>query len=307
MTSIWNETGSDSNYEHARQANGLAELREWMDQQYYAEGLKDYLDDNFLSELRNNGFNARLWELALAAKLKVTGLRMIPTHGVGPDFCIELPGGGRAWIEAVHTGADDAQAQEWMDRLQAKGGEFDTQIDEVVLRFSSSLYGKAVKINQKYLSTVGADDFMLIGVASLDIHLMWTGLDTFMKAVYPIGAPVVHFTTDGSKLDPAVKRPTHAPQPTAVKKSGVEVKKEFLYPGDEFPFIDGVLYSEASDIQQLRGTSSTSFNETTAALHIFGSHSGKQLPGALTKLFYNHVLTEGDNMISVEMIEPQSP
>ena len=69
------------------------------------------------------------------------------------------------------------------------------------------------------------------------------------------------------------------------KRVGLRVKKEFLYPGDEFPFIDGVLYSEASDIQQLRGTSSTSFNETTAALHIFGSHSGKQLPGALTKLF----------------------
>ena len=36
MTSIWNETGSDSNYRTRSSDDSLAELREWMDQQYYA-------------------------------------------------------------------------------------------------------------------------------------------------------------------------------------------------------------------------------------------------------------------------------
>ena len=80
-----------------------------------------------------------------------------------------------------------------MDRLQAKGGEFDTQIDEVVLRFRPVSTGRRSKLI-KYLSTVGADDFMLIGVASLDIHLMWTGLDTFLEGCISYRRTVVHFT-----------------------------------------------------------------------------------------------------------------
>jgi hypothetical protein len=303
---IWGDEGSDINYRNVKQSQRLNDLRDWMDETFFNKGVSQYLDANFLSALRNNDFNARLWELVLADKLKQTGLNMVPTRGSGFDFHLILPEGTTVLIEAVHATASVALQQAWLDRLKSRGGEYDTQIDEVALRYSSALYTKAVKIRDEYQATLSGDEVILIGIASLDINLMWSGLDTFMKALYPIGAPVVHFSTDRKALDPSIRRSTHAAQEFMVKTSGIEIAKNFLFPGDDYPFINGVLFSEASDVQEMRGTSSSSFNKTTRCLHSFSSYRTGPLPLSLTKHFYHHEISDDKTMISVRTMEPHT-
>lgn len=305
LETAWASEGSCKYYEHHRVSKSESSrmLREWVDEAYYTNRLKEYLDKNFLKELRDNDFYARLWELEVAEWLEKTGLKMIPTNGKGFDFCLELPDGKKIWVEAVLATEDDELKEIQRKALETEG-VFNTPREQFALRYSSVLFSKATKINKKYMELVGEDDYVLIAVSGYQMSMWGSSRDLFMLGILPIDFQVVHISTDGKPLDQSVPRPTHTMKQAYQKKTGASVKKEFLYPGNSFPFIDGVMFSEASNLQQLLGTGSAAFSKETNCPHVFENYAGKSLPDDFTKYFYHHSFTDKDNMVSLEMKEP---
>lgn len=306
--SIWLESGKDKDYEARRISTRSAQLRKWVDDAYYANGLANFLDKNFVSDFRNGGFYARLWELELAEWFMLLGLTMIPTKGKGPDFCIELDNGRKLWVEAVITKADEELEENWRQMFTSKGIAYNTPRQKTALRYSSSLTAKAKIIKEKYLSEiVGKDDYVLIAVSAFPPGAMRSDIDLFMLSVLPIEHQIIYFPTNGKPLDESIIRQTHTVNREYTKKNGSSVPKDFLYPGDECPFIDGVLFSEASNLQQLLGTYSSGFDKSTNRPHIFANYSGKKLPRSFTDGFYYHEFSDNGEMSSLEMHEPLIP
>jgi hypothetical protein len=309
--SIWTDEGTDANFQHYRTGDNWKDLRKWVDDAYFGKGLHAYLDKDFVSRLQNNDFFARLWELELAEWLQLTELKLIPTNGSGPDFCIELSSGQKIWIEAILSTPDEAMTERWKSRF-GKPGEvqgFNFPKDENWLRFGSSLFTKAKKIKEKYLDkgVIAPEDVVLIAVSGFPPGALHSDIEHFMQAVLPIGDPVVHFSRDGSPLDPNVTRATHTDKAEIVKEDGTPILKQFLYPGTHFPYIDGVLFSEASNLQQLLGVWSNQFNESTNVPHVFPNHASvKTIPTDFTDNFYLHNFVDKDPaFMSMETIDPK--
>lgn len=309
--SIWTTEGTDKNFQHYRTGDHWKDLRKWVDDAYYGRNLKTVLDKNFVDQLQNHDFFARLWELELAEWLYLTGLKLVPAKGNGPDFCVEMPDNHKVWIEAALARPDDAMDKRWRARFGKPGEvqEFDFPKDENALRYASSLYGKAVKIKDKYVDkgVIGANDFMLIAISAFPPGALHPDIEHFMRAALPIGDPVVHFSTNGTPLDPNIPRATHTDKLEYVKENGAHVLKQFLYPGTYFPYIDGVLFSEASNLQGLLGVWSSGFDDSTNIPHVFPNHASKKmLPTEFTNNFYLHEFVEDSpTFMSLKMIEPK--
>ncbi len=305
--SIWISGGSDKDFEYYRNSTSERSkvLRDWVDQAYYKNDLMRYLDKDFVRKLKNNDFFARLWELELAKWLQLLKFELTPTEGIGPDFCFELSSGKKVWIEAVLSRASEQMEKTWRDNIDA--GEYDTKCQETALRYTSSLFDKAKIIENSYLKMkISRDDYILIAVSAFKPGSMDSDIDFFMRSILPIEDQVIHFSIDGSPLDENISRPTHIISREYVKKSGKKVEKEFLYPGTLFPFINGVIFSEASNLQRLLGTESSRFDESTNYPHLFSNYSGKKLPKELTKQFYFHEFTDYGQIIKLEMNDPES-
>lgn len=162
------------------------------------------------------------------------------------------------------------------------------------LPYSGSLYKKALVIKDKYLGReVKYGEPVLISVASLDLRLQWADIDSFMQAVLPIGKPLVHFSRDGSPLDPSVIRPTHEFKQTMTKPNGSSVNKEFLTHGSEFPYVSGVIFSEISEVRFLLGEWSSSFDGSTRELHVMDNYKAAvKVPAEFTRPFYHHYFSQ---------------
>lgn len=295
--------GKNKDFEHHRISKHSKLLRTWVDDAYFGKNLFQYLDGDFVSNLQNEDFFGRLWELELIEYFVDSGYKMIPTNGTGPDFCIELADGKRAWIEATLVRPDDKLDAFWRKAIEDEG-EYDTPKKEMALRYGSSLYGKANKIKEKYSEIISEKDYALIAVSAFPPGSLASDMDIFMLAVLPIDNPVVHFTLSGEPLDPNIIRSTHTILREYEKRPGVFVKKEFIYPGGEFPHIDGVMFSEASNLQRLLGSDSSRFGDSTNRPHIFENYSGKDLPEELTRKFYYHKVSEEGKMASIKLVKP---
>ena len=305
---IWDTPGKDKYYEHYRTPNSEASkiLHSWVDEAYLTNNLAQFLDKGFVDKLRNEDFYSRLWELEVAEWLQKTGLKLMPTNGKGPDFCIELGDGRKIWVEAVLARADEELEQIQRKALASNGKKaYNTPRDQTALRYSSVLVAKAAKIKAKYVSYIGKDDYVLIATSAFAPGAMLSDIDLFMLAVLPIEYQVVHFSTDGTPLDPSVLRPTHTVKREHSKKSGALVRKEFIYPGEDFPHINGILFSEASNLQGLLGTISNGFNKSTDTPHIFQSYTSSDLPEEFTRIFYFHKFRNNGDLVSLEMLEPK--
>lgn len=304
---IWTQVGSDNNYEWYRTHDTFKELRAWMDKAYYKENLLLYLDDSFLDQLRNHDFFARLWELELAEWLFLTKLKLVPTKGFGPDFCIDMKN-RKVWIEAI-LATPDEDLISIHEAMLKSGGMYDYPSHQMTLRYSSALFTKATKIKKSYIDKglIGSEDIVLIAISGFPpTGALSPDIEHFQRAIIPMGDPVIHLTTDGSPLDGSIPRTTHTSMPSQKKKNGATVLKQFLYPGDNFPFIDGVLFTEASNLQSLLGVISSGFGEFTNIPHIFPNYSSKKIiPTMLTDNFYIHKFVDNRPLISLETIDPK--
>lgn len=301
---IWSEVGKDIKYEYYRNSSRSKELREWVDNVLFVTKLIEFLDENFMDKFRNEDFFGRLWELEIVEWLNLTGIKMLPTLGTGPDFCLELEDGSKIWVEAVLSRPDTELEKMHDDSFIRSGSAHQIPNEEIALRYSTSLVAKAEKIKNKYVGIIGPNDYTLIAVSSFPFGSMWPDINMFMPAILPVEFQIVYFSKDGSPLNENVIRPTHSIKREYKKESGAIVKKEFLYPGNYFPYIDGVIFSEASNLQQLLGRYSTAFSESTNRPHIFANYVGKVLPEIFTNNFYNHKFKDKDSMVSLEVINP---
>lgn len=305
LLTIWSATGDDKHYEHYRKVADRKDLRDWVDRAYIKDALEDFLDKGFLNELRNNDFYGRLWELEVAEWLSLTGLKMIPTNGLGPDFCLELNSGSKIWVEVVLPRPDETLDQLERDAFSSSGETYDVPGKEIALRYSSSLVQKARKFNKKYHDCINPSDYILIAVSAFPPNSMSSDINLFLPSVLPIEHQVVYFSKDSSPLDKNIPRPTHTIKTEwEGKPGGLPIKKTFLYPGDDFPYIDGVVFSEASNLQQLLGVWSSAFNDSTNIPHVFQNYSGKKLPEEFTKKFYYHPFEDNGELVSSAVIDP---
>lgn len=301
--SIWAEDGKDKSYKFYRVSDRSGDLRAWVDKALFEDGLIDFLDKNYCDQLRNEDFYGRLWELEILEWLNLRKLELESTHGKGPDFCVKLSDGKKVWIEAVLARPDEALRKKSQNSISKTDPESCKVPNEAIaLRYSSSLVAKAEKIYKNY--SIPETDYIIIAISAFPYREMWPDLSLFMPAILPIEFQLVYFSTDGSPLDESVPRQTHSVKREYEKETGALVKKEFLYPGDHFPFIDGVIFSEASNLQQLLGTSSTAFDDTTSVPHLFPNYSGKILPDEFTGNFYYHKMSDEKSMISMELVKP---
>jgi len=302
--SIWEEKGNNEYYEHYRASKHSKDLRKWVNEAYSA--VSQFLDKDWLDNMRNSDFYSRLWELEIAEWLMLTGLKITPTNGSGFDFCIELSDGSKVWIEAVYSYPDEALRKIQEEALASNGVVHDTPREQVALRFSSSIFHKANKVKNKYQKYIGAKDHVMIAVSSFGPDTgMWKTRDIFQLAILPINNQLVHFSRDGSPLDSNAPLPSHEMKNEMQKATGALVRKEFLYPGTEFPHVDAVMFSEASNLQQLLGVFSTSFNEDTNRPHIYQNYSGKRMPEEFTQFFFYHEWKENPPMMTLEMLDPK--
>lgn len=222
---VWDTIGRDKYYEHYRTNPDFEDLRRWVDDAYYQNNLAQILDGNFLHNLRNEDIYGRLWELEVAEWLKLTKLRIVPTGGKGPDFCIQLDDNTRIWIEAVLARPDEELNKIQRKAIASKGKVYATPRDQIALRYSSSLVAKADKIREKYANIIAEEDFVLIAISAYAPDSMRSDIDLFLLGVMPIEYQVVHFSTNGEPLDENIPRPSHTVKHEHEKKSGVLVKK----------------------------------------------------------------------------------
>lgn len=302
---VWLPGGKNKYFEHYQKSKSESSvvLHKWVDEAYFDNGLSKYLDKNFVNELRDNDFYSRLWELELAEWLHKTGIKIQPTNGKGFDFCLVLDDDTKIWIEAVLATEDD-ELKEIQKHALDTGEVYDTPREQFALRYSSVLFTKANKIKEKYIDEVGKNDFVLIAVSGYQMSMMGSSIDLFMLGILPIDFQLVHISADGKPLDAKVQRPTHSVKREYLKKTGVPVKKEFLYPGEHFPYISGVLFSEASNLQQLLGAGSSRFDQSTDTPHIFMRYKNRDLPEVFAKHFYYRKFVDGEQMVSIVMEEP---
>lgn len=302
--SVWSDIGQDKIFESYRSSTRFQDLKNWVDKALFKDKLIDFLDKDFVKKLKNEDFYGRLWELEISEWLSLTKLKINPTKGVGPDFCIDLKNGSKIWIEVVLARPDKRMGDRPMDARLQDAQAYKIPNKEVALRYSSSLVGKADKIKKKYSGYIGPNDCVLIAISAFPYSEMWPDLNLFMPAILPIEFQVVYFSKDRSPLDESMRRPTHSIKREYEKESGSPVKKEFLYPGNYFPYIDGVIFSEASNLQQLLGRYSTSFNDSTNRPHIFPNYVGKALSEEFTRHFYYHKFNDESSMVTLKLIEP---
>lgn len=303
--SIWNNDGKDKSYEFYKGSDRSEDLRAWVDKALFKDGLIDLLDKNYCDQFRNEDFYGRLWELEILEWLSLAKLELEPTHGKGPDFCVKLSDGKQIWIEAVLARPDEALisiSKNSISKTDPKSCKVPNEA--IALRYSSSLVAKADKIRKNY--SIPLTDYVIIAVSAFPYREMWPDLSLFMPAILPIEFQLVYFSRDGSPLDETIPRQTHSVKREYEKETGALVKKEFLYPGDHFPFIDGVIFSEASNLQQLLSTSSSAFDDSTNSPHLFPNYSGKPLPEEFSKHFYYHKFGGDSSLVSLELIRPRS-
>lgn len=303
LQTAWSVAGRDKNYEFYKSSPHFQDLRKWVDKVLFKDKLIDFLDSDYVIKLRDDDFFGRLWELEILEWLSLTKLKLMPTNGIGPDFCLENKDGSKIWIEAV-LARPDAELAKKFGNGSLDSPAYKIPNEEIALRYSTSLVGKAKKIKDKYSGFIKPNDHTLIAVSAFPYSSMWPDMDLFMPAILPIEFQVVYFSVDGNQLDEKTPRPTHSLMQEYKKSSGAVVKKEFLYPGDSFPYIDGVIFSEASNLQKLLGRYSSAFSEVTNRPHIFPNYTGKPLPEELTENFYYHKFKEEGAMIALELITP---
>lgn len=308
---FWSIAGKNSDYEYVRQNPSRVRLRSWIIDKLSDPKLVRLLDSHFVTAMRNGDFYPRMWELELASRLLMSGLSLRDTGDAGFDFSINLNGDRTVWIEAVYTRADLEMKTAMMEKLRrdldkVPVTEFEPLNDhEYALRFAGNLWEKAKEIREKKINLVKADDLVIIAIAghySIDFR---NTREVFRKAVYPIDHELFRFTRVGEKLESVPNQPTHEYSPVMYKKSGSAVPKTFLYKGEENSHIDGVIFSEYSELQDLLGTMSSEFDETTAHLHLFPNFSGKEIPDEFGEYLYWHKFVPHEETIKVELQSPK--
>jgi hypothetical protein len=240
-----------------------------------------------------------------------TGLKLISTKGKGPDFCIQLDDGPKIWIEAVLSRPDQEMRRQYKEQLATDINKLQAHSvprDETALRYCGNLAAKRDKITSKYADIIKSDDYVIIAISGYPpANGMWADRDLFETAIFPISYQQVHISTDGKPLNPNLTLPTHQYRDQLTKKSGNTVNTGFLVPGNDNGRIDGILFSEAFNLQHLLGVTYWAGGPTDTYLdpaRIYQNYEGKKLPEELTKYLHYHPCSDNPPYVTWETVAP---
>jgi hypothetical protein len=182
--------------------------------------------ERFASEFRRD-WCARAWELYLMAVLSDAGMCLERAERRGPDILIRLPSGNRCWVEAVvpspGTGADRVFQPPQGNWAGSYG-----PVDKLLVRYRSVLEDKLIKIlDYRRAGIVDESEPVMIAVGSWGIPGAWAWdreLPALVKAVYPVGEPVLVVPIDS----PEPERVEVRPRWVVRKTSGAPVGTNFF-------------------------------------------------------------------------------
>lgn len=190
-------------------------------------------------------FHQRAWELYLLAAVDGAGLKMVKPPASAPDICIELPDGGRCWIEAIAPSYGDDPALFRFPRPLPSSMGYQLWEPPMLLRYTSAFTTKRDKIaSYRSQGIVGADDAVIVAIYTGQIDAA-DEYDVFMplaaKALFPFGDPQLRVPVQPSN-EPVTE--VWAERPHVMKREAKIETTDFLKP--ESAFISGVLYATAS-------------------------------------------------------------
>ena len=145
-------------------------------------------DDHFIREFQTAGFDARVWELVLAAVGQFGPYKVTRPHEA-PDFLFERDGFG-VWIEATTanpSGRSPQEVAEPVDRLEARFHEMN---NIVPIRLGSSLYSKLKKSYWQQAHVAGRPFVIAIEDFAEDAPIRTSDTPLF-KYLYGMGQKVV--------------------------------------------------------------------------------------------------------------------
>src|SRR3989344_834043 len=225
------------------------ETRQWYEK--YWPKVHKYLDKDFLERFKLKAeHHARAWEFHLAAILLEKGLMLQEkTWEYGPDFCINLPGGKRLWVEAITCDLGTVDPVEPYPDMKpgiiySFGGNIEDTHRPRSLRITSAIDTKLKKFD-KYLgdsqkSGVRNNDCLIIAINGSVIQHHDEPSMLFKYSVFGQGPDVLVRVPGKEKLRGGFYKPVA----TITKKSG---DKEHSIPTnfmemEGFSKISAVLY-----------------------------------------------------------------
>ena len=162
-------------------------------------------DAHFVSQFQTTGFDARIWELALAA-VGQFGPYTVSRPREAPDFLFERDGID-VWVEATTANPSATRTPDIEDSADELGAKFHELNDVVPIRLGSSLYSKLTKAywNQAHVAgqpfVIAIEDFGAEGpIRTSDASLF--------RYLYGMEHRVVSIPGDAVKIE-AVKVASH--------------------------------------------------------------------------------------------------
>lgn len=226
----------DPSYQNVRDSPNLVKAKAFVE--FLWQIYCPLADDNFRTDARNH-FLQRFWEMYLACTLMERGFKLHPPaeKSKGPEFYF-IHDGRKVWVAAVAPGPGIGTD---MVPPIVRGECFTVPIEKIILRFTSALRDKYLKINNDIgKGIIGREDSIVLALNSRGIPHGPFGADLphFLKAFLPIGNLTL-------ELNPRTRQITdsyHTERPAITKKSGAEVPtKAFL--DSAFSHFAGVFHS----------------------------------------------------------------
>ena len=303
---IWCADGEDELYQSIRNDVCYQDLKDAIARAY--DEVKEFLDSDFLREFSTH-FLDRYFELCLAKELN-TKFQLLPKpKGIDLDFYVQLQNKQKVWIEAtraqVNKSALKAESREEVNNMTS-----DIEIDAMhpqasVLRFTNSLSKKVEQVG-KYRDKIDKNDYILIAVLGYREADISTNSDfslpAFLRAVYPLGEQQVTDLLHQSKQNHGYE--LTSPIERYITKRGhkgpAPIPKNIIYPGDNYPLLDGVIFIEATNVQQLWGC----FKINDKYPNLFLRYNNRTIPDKLTQHFTYWTMKQGDDNLRIYSWQP---
>lgn len=231
-----------------------------------------FVDPDVLDDFPNQ-FQARFWEIYLAASLAQVPLPLLKSKGRdGPDICILPNGAPRIWVEAVSvtpgTGCDAVPEAEY-------GVATEVPDEQMKLRLLSGFSEKLNKYNSyRKRNWVTASEPFIIAIndGMVASRFLDIGPPRIVRSLLPIGFEVLHIDTTTMKSIGSSREYRDA----VAKKSGTTIATtSFLNP--EYSGISAVIYSPVDAINRPLD------NFAGALLLFHNPHASNPLPLGLLK------------------------
>lgn len=219
-------------------------IRDWYEEKY--RHLSTVLDHYFLERFRLEPTHlAARWEIYVAALLSEHGMRLVPRSIVaGPDFCIELPGGTKMWVECIVCERGDMDPVEpepvlVPGKMHLYGGNIEDIHRPRALRLTSAFFSKAGKKYDSYKKSgiVSREDAFVVAISGDKVGHYTRPAMLLQRSFFGRGCDVLS-KSGGKMVGPMYKREDWILRANGEKIPAVAMEMT------EFSHVSALLYSD---------------------------------------------------------------